>query len=108
VLALLEAGVVEAPELGALVLGVPLTEVVAVGEDALLGAGALLVAAGAADGGVELVLLDGVEQRRGLEAVARGARALLLDDAALGDRVFDGGHDEALAELFGPGGRGTR
>ncbi len=51
-------------------------------EDALLGAGALLVAARAADRGVEAVLLDRVEQRRGLEPVARGARARLLGDAA--------------------------
>jgi hypothetical protein len=71
-----------------------------VAEDALLGAGALFVAAAAADAGVELVLFDAVEQRRRLQAVARGARALFLDHAALADRLFDAGHDQALAELL--------
>ena len=59
----------------------------------------LLVAAGAAHRGVEVVLLDRVEQRRRLELVARGARARLLDDAALVDRLLDARDDEALAEL---------
>jgi hypothetical protein len=71
--------------------------VVAEGEDALLGAGALLVAAGAAERGVEAVLLDGVEQGHGLQPVARGAG---LDGAALVDRLLDGGHDQPLAELL--------
>ena len=71
VLALADPAVVEVPQLGALVLGVPLAELVAEGEDPLLGAGPLLVAAGAAEGGVEAVLVDRVEQRRRLQAVAR-------------------------------------
>ena len=70
VLALAVPAVVEAPQLGPLVLRVPLAELVAEREDPLLGPGLLLVAAGAAEHGVEPVLLDGVEQRRGLEAVA--------------------------------------
>jgi hypothetical protein len=61
VLALVEPAVVEAPQFGALVLGVPLAEVVAVGVDALLGAGLLLVAAATTEGGGEALLLDGVE-----------------------------------------------
>jgi hypothetical protein len=77
----MDAHVVEVPQLGALALGVPRAEVVAEGEDPLLRAGALLVAARAAEGRVEAVLLDGVEQRDGLQAVARGARARLLDGA---------------------------
>ncbi len=97
--ALANPPVVERPEFGPLVLRIPLTELVAEAEEALLGAGLLLVAAGPTEGGVEAVLLDGVEQRRGLQAVARCPRARLLDDAALGDRVFDAGHDQALAEL---------
>ena len=75
VLARLDEAVVEVPQLGPLGLRVPLAEVVAEGEDALLRAGALLVAAGAAEGGLEAVLLDRVEQRHRLEPVARGARA---------------------------------
>ena len=69
-------------------------------EDALLGAGALLVAAGAAEGGVEAVLGDRVEQRRRLQAVARRARTGLLAHAAGVDRVLDVGDDQPLAELL--------
>ncbi len=66
---------------------------------ALLGAGALLVAAGAAEGGVEAVLLDRVEQGRRLQTVARRARPGLLDHPAGVDRVLDVGDDQPLAEL---------
>ena len=68
VLALVDPAVVEAPQLGALHLRVPLAELVAVGVDALLGAGLLLVATAAAEGGGEAVLLDGVEQGADLVA----------------------------------------
>src|SRR5438477_7595014 len=61
VLALADARVVEVPQLGPLRAGIPLPEVVAEAEDALLGARALLVAARAAHRGVEPVLLDRVE-----------------------------------------------
>src|SRR3954468_18247221 len=100
VLAAADAGVVEVPQLRALALGVPAAEVVAEREHALLGPGALLVTARAAERGVELVLGDRVEQRRGLEPVARGARPDLLDDAAVVDRLLDGGDDQPLAELL--------
>ena len=58
------AAVVEAPQLGALVLRIPLAELVAEAEDPLLRPGLLLVAPGAAEHGVEAVVLDRVEQRR--------------------------------------------
>ena len=45
------------------------------------------------------MLLDRVEQRRRLEPVARRARAGLLDDAALVDRLLHGRDDQPLAEL---------
>ena len=108
VLAGLDEAVVEVPQLGPLGLGVPLAEVVAEREDALLGPGALLVAAGAAERRLEAVLLDRVEQRDRLEPVARRARARLLDHAAAVDRVLHRGHDQLGAELGSPCGRGTR
>ena len=82
VLALAVPAVVEAPQLRALVLRVPLAELVAEAEDALLGPRLLLVAAGAAEHGVEAVLLDGVQQRDRLQAVAARERAGLLDHPA--------------------------
>ena len=48
-----DAAVEEVPQLGALILGIPLAAGVAEGEDALLGARFFFVAAGAADGGIE-------------------------------------------------------
>ena len=65
--------VVQVPQLGALVARIPLPELVAEREDALLGAGLVLVATSAAEAGVEPVLGDGVEQRHRLQPVARGA-----------------------------------
>ena len=75
VLALVDPAVVEAPQLGALVLRVPLAELVAEGEHPLLGPGLLLVAAGAAEQRVEAVLLGGLQQHRRLDPVARAVRA---------------------------------
>ena len=100
VLALVDAAVVEAPQLGALVLRVPLAELVAVGVDALLGAGLLLVAAAAAERGGEALLLDGVEQGADLEPVA-GGLAVVDDDAVL-DRLLDAGDDQAQPEAADP------
>src|SRR5579871_1511070 len=99
VLALPGARVVEIPQLGALRARVPLAEVVAEAEDALIRARTLLVAAGAAHRRVEAVLLDRVEQRRRLQLVARRARPGLLDDAATVDRLLDARDHEAFAEL---------
>ena len=78
---------------------VPLAEGVAKGEDALLGAGLVLVAARAAEGGVEVVVADGVEQRDRLEPVARAHDAGVLD-LALVDRVLHLGDDQARADAL--------
>jgi len=53
-----DLGVVEVPQLRALVLRIPLAELVAEGEDPLLGPRLLLVPAGAAEQRVEPVLID--------------------------------------------------
>ena len=99
-LALVQATVVEVPELGALVLRVPLAELVPVGVDALLGAGLLLVATTTAKGGREAVLLDGVEQRPDLEPVARGLA--IVDDDPVGDGIVDAGNDDGDAQPVNP------
>src|SRR5690606_2002031 len=102
VLALAVAAVVEVPQLGPLVLRVPLAELVPEAEHPLLGPGLLLVAAGTAEDGVEAVLLDGLEQRHGLQAVAAGAGAGLLDDLAGVDGLLDAGDDQPQAQLGHP------
>ena len=91
------ARVVQAPQFGTLALGVPLTELVSVGDDALLRAGTLLVTPGAAEHGVEAVLGDGVEQRHRLQWVAGASRELA--HTPLVDRPLDRGHDQLDAEL---------
>ena len=74
--------------------------------DPLLRAGAFPVAAGTAEGGVDAVLGDRVQQRHRLQAVARRARAGLVDDAARVDRVLRAG--PPAPRVRAPGGRGTR
>ena len=69
------AAVEQVPELGPLVLGVPLPEGVAVAEEALLRPRLLLVAAPAAEGRVHLELAQRVQQRDRLQGVAAGVRA---------------------------------
>jgi hypothetical protein len=66
------------------------------GEDALLGAGLLLVAAAAAEDGVEAEFLDGVEQRHRLQRVARAVGALA--HASVVDVVLHGGDDQPHAQ----------
>jgi hypothetical protein len=97
--------VVQRPQLGTLVLRVPLAELVAEAEHPLLGPRLLLVAPGAAEQRVEAVLLHGVEQHRRLDAVARAVRQLPHEagvDGLLhaGDHQVEpeGGHP-AVAEL---------
>jgi hypothetical protein len=83
--------VVEIPELGALVFGVPLAEAVPEAEEALLGAGLFLVAPGAAQRAVELEFGNGIEQGDGLEGIAAGIGAFFLLGPALADGILDGG-----------------
>ena len=99
VLALADPAVVQAPELGALVARIPRSERVAMAEDPLLGARLLLVAPAAPEQRVEAMLRDRVEQRHGLEPVARRIRSGFLADASRRDRVLDRRDDESLADL---------
>ena len=68
--------VVKVPQLGSLVARVPLAELVTQAEDALLRARLLFVAPPAAEDGVEAVLGDGIEQRQGLQRVARAVGSI--------------------------------
>src|SRR6185295_13816298 len=110
VFARMHARVIEAPQLGALVLRIPLTELVAEREHALLGARLLLVAPGAADTGVELLRSDGFEQGDRLGHVAALVRPPQLDGATPNrvlHRTYEQPHaqfrDASIAELYGFG-----
>ncbi len=85
-LALIEAAVVQVPEFGPLVLGVPLAEGVAEAVDALLGARFLFVAPRAAEGRVEVARAESVEQGARLQQAA----ALLSSQAERAGAVVDG------------------
>src|SRR6185369_5306313 len=61
-LAVLDAAVEEVPHFGALCAGIPLSEAVAEGVDALFGAGSLFLATGAAHGCVDPVEGEGIEE----------------------------------------------
>ncbi len=63
---LVDAGVVGAPQLRALVPGVPAMLRIAEREDAFLGAGLLLIAAGASERGIEAILAEGLFEAFGL------------------------------------------
>ena len=99
-LARLQTGVEQRPELGALGLGLPLAEAVAVRKDALLGAGLFFVAARTADQRVEAEFFDGFEQRDRLVHVAAFARVGQAHGAAL-HRVLDVAHDQFGLQLGG-------
>ena len=58
------------PQLRALIFWVPLTEVIAVGEEALLGAGFFFITATTSEAAIVLMLFDGIEQGHGLQFVA--------------------------------------
>src|SRR5205807_3185119 len=98
VLALVNAGIVEAPKFGPLVFRIPLTEGVAEGKDPFLGTRFLLVAPCAPDQRIEAEFLDRVAQRHRLMPVA-ALVGMSQDDPAVDDRVFDRPHNQTLAKL---------
>ena len=65
----------EVPELRALILGVPLPKLVAVGEEALFGTCFLFVPAGTTEGCIEFAFLQLFEQDMGLQVVYPGIRS---------------------------------
>ena len=95
-----DAGVVEVPELGALVLGVPLAGLVAEGEDALLGAGFFFVAACSAEGCVEAVLAEAVEEGGGLEQAAAALGSEGYGVGSVGEGLFVAPDAQVEAEFF--------
>ena len=96
-----DAAVEEVPQLGALVFGVPLAGGVAEGEDALLGAGFFFVAARSAEGCVEAVGAEAVEQGRGFEQSAAALGAELDGIGSVGEGFFVAPDDELEAEFGG-------
>jgi len=88
----------DVPKLGALVLRVPLAELIAMAEEALLGAGFLFIATTTAEAGVELMLFNGVEQGDGLQLVAAGGVAVLFLHTAFVDGLLHETHHKVRAD----------
>ena len=97
----MDASVVDVPELGALVLWVPLAGLIAEGVDALLGARLLLVAACAAEGGIEAIVTQTVEQGLGLEQTAAALGVERDGVGSSGDGALVAPHQQLGAHLAG-------
>ena len=69
-------------------------------EEAFFGTALLLVAACAADGSIELVLVDSVEEGNGLELVTAGIVAGLFLDATLVNALLDAADNEVGTQLL--------
>ena len=91
----LDAGVEHAPQLRSLVLGVPLAELVAEGEDPFLGPCFFLVPPGTTEGRVEAVVLDRFQKSRSLQTVASGPAARGFGDLARVDLFLHRGHHQS-------------
>ena len=76
-----------------------MAEAVAVAEDALLGAGFFLVAAGTADQGVEAEFLNRLQQRHRLMHIAAFSRMRQAHGAAL-HGIFHAAHNQLCSELL--------
>src|SRR5690606_21125636 len=61
ILTLVRTSVIEIPQLGALILGIPLAEAITETHDALLGTGLFFVAPRAANAAIETEFLDGFQ-----------------------------------------------
>lgn len=77
------ATIEDVPQFRSLVFGVPLSELVAMTEEALFGACLLFVTACSAYGSVEVVLLEGVQEGGGLQLITRSVVAGFFLDTSL-------------------------
>ena len=71
------------PQLGTLILGIPLSELIAMTEETLFSARFLFITACSAYSSVEVVLFEGVQQRGSLQLIARSVVASLFFDTSL-------------------------
>ena len=92
--------VIQIPQFRPLVFGVPLTKLVAVREEPLLGAGFFLIAPRPADGRVYLELSQRVQQGDCLQPVAAGVRAGFFHCPPLVNAVLHVADDQSRPQLF--------
>ena len=99
--ALVLAGVVEVPQFGALVLGVPAVPGIAEGENALLGAGFFLVAPRAAKGRIKAVFVEGLLEAVGFHDLGMERRTMVEGVDVFFDAVGVDVNDEIKAQTLG-------
>jgi hypothetical protein len=99
-LARLQAGVEQIPQLWPLGLGLPLAKTIAVAEDALFGAGFFFVTACAANQRVKAEFFNSFEQRDRLVHIAALTRVGQAHRATP-HRVFDAAHNQFGTQLLG-------
>ena len=101
ILALVDASVIDIPQLRTLQFWIPFSKVVADRKDAFLGTGLFLIAPGAADAGIEFELGDGIQERVCLQPVAAGEFTARLGKPTLTDGILHFSHDEFCTNLPG-------
>src|SRR5688572_13158350 len=99
-LAGIDPRVVEVPQLGPLIFGIPLTELVTEREEALLRARLLLVAAGTADGGIEAMMAQPGQKSLRFEEAATILGAQVERIGAGGDGRLIAPDEEVGADLL--------
>ena len=97
------AAIIDAPWLGALALRIPQMIGAAKGEHTFLGTRCLLVAAGAAECGIEAIMIERLPQRLRLHHVGMQFRSAGYRIDAASEALFVDMHDQIEAELAGAG-----
>ena len=100
-LTLVDLAVVDVPELGPLVFGIPAVIFIAEGVDPFLGTGLFLIPSGAPEGGIELELVEGLLEALGFHDIGVFFTAMGEGSDALVDPFLIDMDDEVEAEFFG-------
>ena len=96
----MHTGVIDIPQLRALVLRVPLMELIAEREDTFLRTALLLVTTGAAESGVELIFIQGMKQGLRLHQVRMHLASMRERAHARVESLHIRLHDQVPAEFF--------
>src|SRR5690606_31921567 len=90
----------EVPQFGALVFWIPFAEIVAVGEKAFFGTCFFFIAASPADGAIDFMFFDSVEEGGDLKGIAGGIFSSFFCNASVVDRFLYRSYEELYAEVF--------
>ena len=77
------AAIKNIPELGTLIFGVPSSEIIAVGEEALFGSGFFFVTPTTTKCGIKLVILNAIEKGHSLKSIPASVNTFFFGDTTL-------------------------